>query len=90
MSQLGALEQMALTPAGMPPPGVIPNLIDPTTDRGLFITVGTIFLVVMLGFASLRFYTKFAITRAWGWDDGESKLVKTIQVVADGRKLLVQ
>lgn len=62
-------EQMAATPAGMPPPGVIPNLVNPDTRGPVLIIVGTIFMALMLVFATLRYYTKFFTVRKTSWDD---------------------
>ena len=74
-------EQMAVTPAGMPPPGVIPNFVNPDTRGPVLIIVGTIFMVLMLVLATLRYYTKFFIVRKTSWDD--CKLAPGIFIVAD-------
>jgi hypothetical protein len=58
-------------PAGKPPPGVIPNFDDPES-RAIVMHIGiSICLGVALVFVLLRIYVKLAVTRAWGWDDGE-------------------
>ncbi len=62
-------EQLALTPAAAPPPGVVPNLIDPPSIGHVMIIVGSVLMFAMLIFAALRFYTKIFITRKSSWDD---------------------
>jgi hypothetical protein len=63
----GLLEKV---PAGKPPPGVQPNLVNPTNDVGYRILAGiTVVMVIMLFFATLRFYVAIRIKRRMGWDD---------------------
>jgi hypothetical protein len=66
-------EQLALIPAGMPPPGVIPNLVNPESRGSVMIIVGTIMLALMLVFSGLRFYTKIFIVGKTTWDDCKSR-----------------
>ena len=59
-------------PAGKPPPGVISNFDSPESQAIiLYVGVG-VSLGITLVFMLLRVYVKLAVTRSWGWDDGES------------------
>ena len=60
---------MTVTPAGMPPPGVIPNLVNPDTHNPVLIIVGTTFMALMIVFVTLRYYTKFFIVPKTLWDN---------------------
>lgn len=52
-----------------PPPGVVPNQLDPQTrGRDLTITC-SVFLGIMITFVSIRAYTKLWIMRKVTWDD---------------------
>lgn len=62
-------EQLAQTPAAMPPAGVMPNLIDPPSGAPVLITVSTVLFAIMLVFAALRFYVKLAIRHKMAADD---------------------
>ena len=64
-------EQLAMTPAGMPPPGVVPNLVNPDTQGPVLLIVGSILMFFMLLLASMRFFTKLFIVRHTTWDDCE-------------------
>ena len=64
-------EQLAMTPAGMPPPGVVPNLVNPSTRAPILLIVGSILMTFMLIIASMRFITKIYIVRHTTWDDCE-------------------
>lgn len=56
-------------PAGNPPPGVIPNFIDPPTQENLPKIFTYITLPPMVIVLCMRFYTRIAVTRDLGWDD---------------------
>ncbi|CAJ2500629.1 Uu.00g034820.m01.CDS01 [Anthostomella pinea] len=62
-------EQLSMIPAGTPPPGVIPNFIDPPTSAPVLIAVGTVLMAIMLLFAGIRFYVKVIIRRKVTPDD---------------------
>jgi hypothetical protein len=64
-------EQLAQTPAGVPPPGVVPNLKNPHSDGYVLITVGTTLMAIMFLFLAMRFYAKFLILRKLTPDDCE-------------------
>ena len=56
-------------PAGKPPAGVKPNLIDPDSLGGAIVTVNAVFLALMLIFVTLRIYTKAVLLQTLWWDD---------------------
>jgi hypothetical protein len=56
-------------PAAMPPPGVIPNLINPVSRAQGSIISCALLTVIMLGFVSLRMSTKIFIAKQVGWED---------------------
>ena len=62
-------EIQAVTPAGFPPVGVVPNLDDPPTIGYHILIVGAVLLAVMLVCSGLRFYTVIAIRRQIHPDD---------------------
>ncbi|PQE12378.1 integral membrane PTH11 protein [Rutstroemia sp. NJR-2017a BVV2] len=65
-------EERAMTPAGVPPPGIIPNFINGPTRAPLMNVVGTCMVAIMLVLASLRFYTKLVVVKKTTWDDSGS------------------
>ena len=59
----------ASLPALEPPPGVVPNFVDPT-DRGYtLIIVGAVLMTLMVLFFVIRMYTKCFVSRKFSWDD---------------------
>ncbi|KAJ3571854.1 hypothetical protein NPX13_g5237 [Xylaria arbuscula] len=62
-------DSLATTPAGVPPPGVEPNFLNPPSSANVLIIVGTVLLVIMLVFASIRFYVKVIVRRKVTADD---------------------
>lgn len=56
-------------PAMKPPPGEIPNFVDPPSIGNAIIIVNVVFLALMLGFVTVRVYTKGVLSRSLGWDD---------------------
>jgi hypothetical protein len=62
-------EQLAQTPAGIPPPGVIPNFVNPPSDGPVLIIVGTILMAIMLFLAGIRLYFKALVRRKLSADD---------------------
>lgn len=61
-------------PALTPPTGVIPNFIDPPTRAPATRVVVCVTLALMLGFVSLRIYTRLRVTRTFGADDCKLRL----------------
>ena len=64
-------EQLAVTPAGVPPPGVIPNHINPHSNGPILIGVGSVLVALMMVFVVVRGYTKFMIVGKPTPDDCE-------------------
>ncbi|CAL8574676.1 hypothetical protein XPA_000631 [Xanthoria parietina] len=56
-------------PALQPPPGVQPNFDNPLTRGPDVVIASSICLALMLSLVVMRFYTKIAIKRRFGWDD---------------------
>ena len=59
------------TPAGMPPKGVIPNLINPHSDAYQYYAVAGICTGLMTFLVLMRLYVRFLVTRTQWWDDCE-------------------
>ena len=57
------------SPAAAPPPGVIPNMINPPSTGYLLISVESILQGLMMCFVFNRIYAKAFIARKWTWDD---------------------
>lgn len=62
-------EQLAQTPAGVPPPGVKPNLVNPYSEGYILITVGGVLMGIMFLFIALRLYVKVRVQRKFTGDD---------------------
>lgn len=62
---------LSQVPALEPPPGVIPNLVNPPSLANTVIVVSVVFLTLMLFFVSIRIYTKGVLLRSLGWEDCE-------------------
>ena len=62
-------EILSQYPAGVPPPGVIPNYAHPENRGPALVAVGGVMLVLMMGFLMNRLYTKARIVRKFSWDD---------------------
>lgn len=60
---------LADVPAAPPPPGVIPNYVNPYSEGSVLIIVGSIFVAIMLLFVSVRIYTKVKIVGKSSPDD---------------------
>lgn len=61
-------------PALQPPPGVQSNFDNPLTRGPDVVIASSICLALMLSLVVIRFYTKIAIKRRFGWDDCECTL----------------
>jgi hypothetical protein len=62
-------EQLAQMPAGVPPLGVIPNLVDPHNVGNYILIANSLMMAMMIIFVALRFYVVFAIKRRMEPDD---------------------
>ncbi|KAK8072835.1 hypothetical protein PG996_006183, partial [Apiospora saccharicola] len=56
-------------PAGRPPPGVIPNFVDPESKAHTLLTLEYVFLSLALVAVIVRLYVRTRLVRVWGWDD---------------------
>ena len=65
------LAQLASVLAGVPPPGVVPNFVNPHKNSPTLIAVGSVSLVLMVCFIAVRIYTKVVIVRKFSPDDCE-------------------
>ncbi|KAK8047543.1 hypothetical protein PG996_015607 [Apiospora saccharicola] len=62
-------EQLAATPAGMPPPSVTPNFTNPASSAPVVIAVSSVLMLIMSIFAAVRCYVKVAIRHSVTSDD---------------------
>ena len=58
-------------PIGTPPPGVIPNFINPPSRGSQVIITAIICLSLMIPPVFMRVYTRVFISHFLGWDDCE-------------------
>ena len=61
--------QLALAPAGIPPPGIVPNFVHPHSNGSTLIIVGSVSVALMMCFVAVRIYTKVMIVGNFGPDD---------------------
>jgi len=60
------------TPAGKPPPGVVPNFVDPVTNKNIPQVTLSILVIIATMFVALRVFVQFYLAKhKWGWDDGK-------------------
>ena len=64
-----AAEAMLRGPGLQPPPGVIPNFIDPPSQAHWVYVTLPICLAVSTPFLWIRLYTVFVILKSHGWAD---------------------
>ena len=65
-------------PAGAPPPGVKPNLVNPESTGPILVGVSSAFFTLMTVFVFVRIYTKAFIHRKWMLDDSKLSYVSTV------------
>ena len=63
--------QLAHIPAGVPPPGVVPNFVNPHSNAPILITVGSVSVALMMCFVAVRIYSKAMIVGKFSADDCE-------------------
>lgn len=70
MPQLPPGTDIWATPAGKPPPGVVPNLVDPPTNENIGLVTLPLFLALVTIFMGMRLYVQLRLTKQklW-WDD---------------------
>jgi len=56
-------------PAAMPPPGVIPNFINPPSLKGELLIINVVFTTLMAIFVTIRLVSRGFITKQVGIDD---------------------
>jgi len=56
-------------PAGVPPPGVIPNFIDPPSLKGELLIINVVFTTLMMIFVTVRLISRGFISKQIGIDD---------------------
>lgn len=61
----------ATVPAAPPPPGVVPNLVDPESLEAVTIAISVLMIVLTLTAVALRFYSTVLVTRSTGLEDCE-------------------
>ena len=57
------------TPAGMPPPGVTPNLVDPPSMWHVILPTVVLALTFSISFVGIRLFTKIRILRKVSHED---------------------
>jgi hypothetical protein len=62
-------EQLAQIPAGVPPPGITPNLVNPHNAGDYILVANTILMAIMTIFVTLRFYVVLRLKKKMGPDD---------------------
>lgn len=62
-------QQLQNEPALPPPPGVLPNFINPPSFSTSVDALEGVFVTLMLIALGIRIYVRTKITRVWGWDD---------------------
>jgi len=58
-------------PAGVPPPGVVSNFIDPPSKGHALVVLDGVFVSLMLVAVLIRVYVRTRLAKTWGWDDCE-------------------
>lgn len=66
-----------------PPPGVIPNFIDPYSKAWYSILTIVVCLTLTTLLIGIRICTKFLITKSHGWEDCEYKLSRSLLPLTD-------
>lgn len=61
-----------------PPPGVIPNFVDPWSFGGTIMALSVVGVVTATITTFLRMYTRVFIAKNQGWDDCKSRLPEKI------------
>lgn len=59
------------TPAGVPPPGIVPNFVDPPSNTQAIIVINTVLVPITTIFVATRLWSNLHTVRRVGWDDGE-------------------
>ena len=62
-------------PGHLPPVGVNPNFVDPTSRGDTYTALATTIVTLMVILVTNRQYTKYFIIRKLGWDDCKHKII---------------
>lgn len=62
------IQELLNGPGLTPPPGIIPNFINPTNETGTNIAANTICLAIATICLFIRMYTKVFLVK-YGWED---------------------
>ena len=76
------------TPAGIPPPGVTPNFIDPQTLVPALIAVNLVMILWTISFVVIRLYVNSHARRGLAMDDCETYLFHCAIRMTDNTRLL--
>ncbi|KAL5335568.1 hypothetical protein BJX70DRAFT_401466 [Aspergillus crustosus] len=56
-------------PAGLPPPGVVPNFVDHPSLQPAIVSLEAVFMTLILLAVATRIYVRTHILKLWGWED---------------------
>lgn len=59
----------SILPAGIPPPGVTPNFVNPESRGSTAIIVNIVSMTLVVCFVMSRFYSKYYVLHKPSWDD---------------------
>lgn len=62
-------------PLQAPPPGQVPNFINPETRGPPFLVLCAVFISIMWPILVLGVYSKAWVIRKFGWDDGKPSIL---------------
>lgn len=79
---------LADLPGMKPPPGVIPNLIDPPTKGNLNLLCHVACISFSTVCVLIRMYTRIFINRAHGWEDCEVEILRLYVGFANRAQIL--
>lgn len=79
-----SLDAQPMVPPGLPPPpGTMPNFINPHSISGAIGAVNILFLVLTSVTTLIRTYTKIFLVKSFGWSDCECAETSSIVVFID-------
>ena len=61
-----------------PPPGQTANFIDPPDQHVEIIALHSVCLTLITLFVGMRVYLRAFVLRAFGWDDGQSRIYELV------------
>lgn len=65
----GSLPDFSKIPVSPPPPGVVPNFVNPTNVIGEFTAIAAIGSLITIVVVGLRLYTRAVIVKQIGYED---------------------